>query len=177
MKPKTPTPDKTETRYLPVKLTDDEQRSKGQDLARAAQKHEQEIANKKSTGAQLKAAVDSAAANVALLSSVVASGEEVRPVICSWHLFVPSPGKKQLVRDDNGDVVETRDLTEHDTQRRFPGIVEAATREPKPMTPENAREELKALAEDNATDDDKAKERKARRAKAERERRARKKSE
>lgn len=124
---KTDTPPlKTETRQLPVKLTDNELRERGQDLARAAQKHEQEIATKKSTGAQLKAAVDSAAATVALLSAVVASGEEVRAVVCEWHLFDPKPTKKSLKRQDTGATVEVRDLTPDDTQRNLPGILSAA---------------------------------------------------
>lgn len=119
-------PLKTETRALPVKLTQDEIRIKGQDLARAVQKLEQEVALKKSTTAQLKAACDSAAAAAALLSAIVASGEEVRPVLCEWHLFDPKPTKKSLKRQDTGAVVETRDLTPDDTQRTLPGVLSEA---------------------------------------------------
>ncbi len=122
---------KTETRSLPVKLSMDELRVKGQDLARASQKHEQELASKKTTNAQLKAAIDSAAAQVSLLSNVVASGEEVRTVICEWRLFTPKATKKSLVRQDTGETVEIRDLSMDDTQRQLPGILSAADAEKK----------------------------------------------
>lgn len=132
----------TESRQLPVKLTKEEILEKASELARATQEHERAINVKKVTSAQLKNDVDDKANNVKMVAEIVASGHEVRPVQCEWRFAQPKNGKKQLVRLDTGDVVETRDMVGDDYQGELKTVVEEAEAQqpPKPAGPNDIRD-------------------------------------
>lgn len=105
-----------DTRHLPVPLTEPELLDFGQQLARACKEHEHAENQRKLTAAQLKGDVDSKAATVDRLTSIVSSKEEVRKIACLWQMNTPKPGQKSLIRLDTQASIEMRDMTGEDVQ-------------------------------------------------------------
>lgn len=108
------------TRQLRVTIVDRERIELGRQLAEAAQKLETIAEDKKSAMAQFSADKSAAEAKIGSLSNQIANGYRVEAVKCSWLFDSPEVGKKQLVRMDTKEVVETLDMTDADKQGDLP---------------------------------------------------------
>lgn len=112
------------TRELPVRLTDDEKRQRGHDLARA----EQELQDfndreRKARLAELKAKETDIRARITKLSSIVVTGTEIRQVACRAEADFKN-GRAFLFRNDTGERVGDRALSENERQ---PSLLPAGT--------------------------------------------------
>jgi hypothetical protein len=104
------------TRELPVKLNDEEKRSRGLDLARAEQElqdfNERE---RKSKLADLKAREAEIKARIAKLSGIVVTGSEIRNVACRAEADFVN-GRAFQFRNDTGERIGDRALREEERQ-------------------------------------------------------------
>ena len=136
----------TTTRSLSCKLTDDELRAIGRNMA-----HEVELAqaaenNKKSVQAQFKATIEAHMANISLASKKINTGVEYREIECDI-VFDYDLGIRYLQRRDTGETVESRLLTKEEKQRSFSfageldASVEAGTRKLNGSAPEVVHQE------------------------------------
>lgn len=108
------------TRQLRVNLNDKERIELGRQLAQSSQKLETIAEDKKAAMAQFKADQSAAEAKIASLSQQIANGYRLDQVRCEWLMDSPEPGKKQLVRMDTKEVVETLDMIDADKQGDLP---------------------------------------------------------
>lgn len=109
-----------EVRRIPVDLSDKELLEKGNELADILQKIECEEANTELIKADIKArmsALEAQRANVVLL---ITSKKELRDVRCSIVVDRKNKGMVKIVRNDNGQVVGTREMTGDERQRSLP---------------------------------------------------------
>lgn len=107
-------------RQLRVNLTDKERIELGRQLAQSSQKLETIAEDKKASMAQFKADESAAQAKIATLSQQIANGYRLDAVRCEWLLDTPEVGKKQLVRLDTKEVLETLDMNDADKQGNLP---------------------------------------------------------
>lgn len=108
------------TRQLRVNLTDKERIELGRQLAEASQRLETIAEDKKSANAQFAADKSAAEAKIGALSNQIGSGYRLDQVRCDWLMDSPEAGKKQLVRLDTKEVIETLDMTDADKQGDLP---------------------------------------------------------
>ena len=109
---------KVETRELPCKLTDEELLKYGKEFAESVNKLNRLEDSKKSYVSQIKAQIESAQAQVNLLSNKIATGEEYRKVECNikWDWV---NGEKSIIRTDTGEIVQTVIITEEEKQEQL----------------------------------------------------------
>lgn len=104
-------------RILQCRLTEDEQRERGQALALARGERNEREADRKAKAAALKALVDEADEEVDRLAAIVRSGQEPRPVECLDRVH----GYEVVtVRLDTGEEVSRRAATDADRQMALP---------------------------------------------------------
>lgn len=103
---------------LPVQLTQDEITERGQRLAAVDGEIESHLQREKEVKANLKATRSRLEAERSLLSMVVRNREEARPVRVTLH-GDHEAGLVFEIRDDTGEVVRTRPLTDDDRQLRL----------------------------------------------------------
>ena len=100
----------TVTRYLPVKLTEDEITERGRTIAERLKKKSGLEAEKagitRSFGEQIK----DINGEIKALSDSISKGEELRPVKCSERLDTANKTYR-LRRNDTGEIVEERPMT------------------------------------------------------------------
>jgi len=113
-------PKQETVRQLRVNLTDKERIELGRQLAQSSQKLETIAEDKKASMAQFKADQSAAEAKIATLSQQIANGYRLDQVRCEWLLDTPEVGKKQLVRMDTKEVIETLDMIDADKQANLP---------------------------------------------------------
>lgn len=102
-----------QTRRLPVKLTAAEVKAKGEELARAVDAYNvRELQNKEQAKANAEALKDMRAA-ISKTAVIVDTGVEHREVTGVW---VRDGLRKNWVRDDTHEIVETRDLEADELQ-------------------------------------------------------------
>jgi hypothetical protein len=106
---------KTETRSLMCRLTDDEQRVRGVDLADQQKLLADLTEQKPAIGDQIK----DAQAKIDRLAETVKHRQEERPVTC---LMTPdySADSMTITRTDNGEIVAVRQLTHGERQPELP---------------------------------------------------------
>lgn len=106
---------KTETRSLMCRLTDDEQRVRGVDLADQQKLLADLTEQKRAIGDQIK----DAQAKIDRLAETVKHRQEERPVTC---LMTPdySADSMTITRTDNGEIVAVRQLTHSERQPELP---------------------------------------------------------
>lgn len=121
----------TETRNLPVKLSEDELAGKAQELAESVSEEEQQReafaaweSTMKEAAKAKKAGIYLAHAETVRLGEIVETGIENRDTPCSW-LYTKEAA--YLKRDDNGELVQVRDLRADEKQAV---IGEAVVQEP-----------------------------------------------
>jgi hypothetical protein len=110
----------TETRHLPVKLTEEELAAKAQELAESVAREEEmreafaawESTMKEASKAK-KAGIYLAHADTVHLGEVVETGVEERVVACTW---LYSADSAFLRRDDTGELVQVRQLRDDERQ-------------------------------------------------------------
>jgi hypothetical protein len=107
------------TKSLPVKLTQDELLQKSRELAGTVQDYATEESRQTDIKAQLKARLTELDAKRTQLAIVVARQEEYRDVRCEV-VADPRTLMAHITRDDTGEVVETRRLTETERQDVLP---------------------------------------------------------
>ncbi len=104
-----------ETRTLPVELTDDELLQRGDELARAIQAVREEERHQKAQREAMKDALASLQGDCARLAQVVRERAEPRSVGCRIvHDYAANA--VQLVREDTGEVIESRAMSDHERQ-------------------------------------------------------------
>lgn len=108
------------TRQLRVNLTDKERIDLGRKLAEASQKLTSINDDKKAAMAQFAADKSAAQAKITTISQQIENGYRIESIRCEWLLDTPTTGKKQLVRLDTKEVVETLDMVDADKQQNLP---------------------------------------------------------
>lgn len=110
----------TETRNLPVKLSEDELAGKAQELAESVSEEEQQReafaaweSTMKEAAKAKKAGIYLAHAETVRLGEIVETGIENRDTPCTW-LYTKEAA--YLRRDDNGELVQVRDLRADEKQ-------------------------------------------------------------
>ena len=106
------------TRLLPCKLTDDELREYGQDLAKVRQDILTEEARQVSLKQQLKASLTELEARSLRLSSMIARGEEARDVEVEPRLDFRKSEYCEI-RADTGERISERLITEEERQEHL----------------------------------------------------------
>lgn len=124
----------TDTRHLPVKLTEEELAAKAQELADSVREEEEEREAFAAWESTMKEAAKAKKAKIYIahqetvdLGEIVESGLETREVRCSW-LYTASTAF--LRRDDTGELVHVRDLREDEKQATLPGTGGEVVQEP-----------------------------------------------
>lgn len=113
------TPKASETKekvYLPCKLTEEDLKQRGKQLASSHTSLEVLAQRKKEFNDQIKSQSAGIAAQVALLSQEIQTGIEHKDVVCYWIFDDPQPGDKTLIREDTGEIVRIEEMTEDDLQ-------------------------------------------------------------
>ena len=127
---------KPHTRMLPCKLTDDELREYGQDLAKVRQDILTEEARQVSLKQQLKASLTELEARSLKLSSMIARGEEARDVDVEPQLDFKR-GTYCEVRLDTGERIGERAVTAEERQENL------LFEKPEPEKPESEKRTAK----------------------------------
>lgn len=106
------------TRELPCKLTDDEVRTRGIDLARATSEHLAIQENKKAAAKGFKDELDTVNTRIYKLKNMVQHGVEIRDVSVECRIDAHL-GVITFTRSDTGDIVEKRPATFAELQGEF----------------------------------------------------------
>lgn len=108
-----------ETRTLPVTLTDSELLERGDQLARAHQAVTDEEARQKTEKERMKDALGELEGAVRRLARIVRDKAEDRDVECRIvHDYLANA--VQVVREDTGEVIESRAMSDHERQLGLP---------------------------------------------------------
>lgn len=99
-----------------TKLTDEERKTKGIELATMNNDMMSLDEQAKATANDFKERIGGFAANVRVLSHIVSRGEEIRDVECTVRFGVPDKKHKTIVRDDTGETVAVEEMNEFDLQ-------------------------------------------------------------
>lgn len=100
---------------LPCKLSDDEVRLRGIDLAEAAKEHIDLQDAKKVTAKVFKDRIDAINKKIFELKDAVRNAVEVREIECELQ-YDYYMGKVTIVRMDSGEIIEVRAMTPKETQ-------------------------------------------------------------
>ncbi len=106
----------TESRFLRVPLTEDEQRERGQQLARAFQELGDAETTHKTEKDRMKDVEGRIAGHISKLATIVREGFEERSVPVEMRIDV-GLGMVEEIRTDTGEVVRTREATRDDKMR------------------------------------------------------------
>ena len=107
--------EKRVTRILPVKLTTREVVERGQLAAQVIRQIDDVDRVKKQAAADAKESSDRLESELRRLSYIVEREEEDRTVECFWR-FDFMKNEKNLIREDTGEVVETKAMTDEERQ-------------------------------------------------------------
>jgi hypothetical protein len=105
-------------------LSDDERRTYGIKLATTLEDIETVEADKKRQTDHFKDRIAGLQANADQLRHKVSTGQEWRDIECTVIFGQPTPDRKQIIRPDTGEVVETTWMTESEKQRELPLVIE-----------------------------------------------------
>jgi hypothetical protein len=110
---------KTESRNLPVKLTEMELRERGDSLAAVIQDLTAEESRQIDVKTQMKARLTELDAKKSQLAITISRREEYRDVLVEiWHDY--DRMKVCVVRRDSGEEIHTRAMTQEELQRPLP---------------------------------------------------------
>lgn len=105
------------TEYLKYQFSEEETRENAKRLARKNQEIAELELKKKQLAADLKAEMDTAAADAARLARWVNDEYDFRMVDCEIMLNSPREGQKTMFRLDTGEVVKTEKMTADEMQQ------------------------------------------------------------
>lgn len=108
-----------ETRNLYVTLTEAELRGYSDELARVTTQYFETEAEKKSVMASFKDKLDKMDLDTRVLSRVISTRREMRPVECEWTRDYEAQ-MTFLYRLDTGEMIDKRRLTEDELQEQLP---------------------------------------------------------
>lgn len=116
MKTNTNTIPDTISKSLLCKLTDEQRKDFGIKLATTLEEVQRVEEEKKRNADHYKDRIGGLQATADELRRKVSTGQEWRDVECTVEFDDPTPGIKSVVRIDNGEVVETKAMTDADKQ-------------------------------------------------------------
>jgi len=79
--------------------------------------------DKKRVTSDFSAKVQAAQAEISVLTNKITSGYEFRMVPCLERLGAPEPGRKEVYREDTGELVAAEDMTPGELQRQLEIVV------------------------------------------------------
>lgn len=103
------------THTLPCKLTDEEQRQRGIQLAEREIEYEQVLEEKKKSGDAYSATAKSLRTRITELTAAVNDKQEDREIEVVWDLDYKTK-EKRLIRQDTNEIIEKRTLTADELQ-------------------------------------------------------------
>lgn len=104
---------------LKTKLSESELKEYAKTLSEKYIEHGQLEADKKSVVSEYKSKTDTIEGQMGLLSQKVSTQHEWRDVDCHWA-YNWNTDKKQLIREDTGEIVREEKITQADRQKLFP---------------------------------------------------------
>lgn len=107
--------DRKENRELPVKLTEDQLLKVARKMVEVEDKIGGFTTKKKDSADYYKGLIDVEAKKVRDYASMIRSGEMYKDISCTVY-FVQEGMKVETIRDDTGEVVESRPMTDHEKQ-------------------------------------------------------------
>lgn len=132
-------PQNTEVRNLEVILQQHERLDLAMENSRHGLEKDQLEDNKKAAASRYKAQIEEVEATIRRNNTIISSGRREKDLKCEWLYEVAGfdsdgnqiehPDKKTLIRLDNGEVVEIRDITENERQAALP-LEDAAEEQP-----------------------------------------------
>jgi hypothetical protein len=119
---------RTYTATKPCRLTDDERRTYGINLAHILETIDDEIAKHESVKREMKASLADLEAQRMMLATKVRRGEELREV--EIEVCASDDGRVQEIRKDTGEIIVTRAPSDEERQLRLrlPATDESALR-------------------------------------------------
>lgn len=102
-------------RMLPCKLSHDEVENKGKALAHAYDEYCRIEEQKKAQNSVFKEQLDAARDEMGVLRTLIKTGYEARVVTCVW-VYEWSAGKRAMVRQDTGQVVDEQAIPAEELQ-------------------------------------------------------------
>lgn len=106
------------TQFLPVALTEEEIKVKGEQLAKKIDAHTKVEEEKKQTNSEFTKKLKESSAEIRHLARQVETGQEYRDVPVRPEFF-PSKNLCKLYREDTGELVGTRPMTSEEYQQEF----------------------------------------------------------
>jgi hypothetical protein len=132
-------PDNKEKRRLEVQLMTQERLMLAEENARLGSQVDQLEEDKKASASRYKADIEARQSMIRCNNTYIASGKRDKDVDCEWIYEIAGfdsdgnqiehPDKKTLIRLDNGEVVEIRDISENERQAALP-LEDAAEEQP-----------------------------------------------
>ena len=110
--------DKKETRELKCVLTDEEILTYSKGLAKKQQDKSQADMEKKAAASFHKEKIERFESEINTVSRNVTNGYEFRDVECEWG-YDWADGKARLYRNDTGELVDTRAISEYERQQHL----------------------------------------------------------
>lgn len=104
-------------RFLPVELTEDERMDIAIKLSENLAGLEKLEDEKKAKVAEIKLKTDALDAQISHQHKAVLTGTEEREVACEWVYNLPVRGMKSLIRLDNNQAVDEKEMTDWDRQQ------------------------------------------------------------
>ena len=108
----------TEERSLKCILTEEQVLAYSREMAKTQQDRIETELQKKSVMSDFKDRIERADLILSTLSRKVANGYEHNSIKCAWS-FDWEENKKFLYRSDTGELVDSREITEHERQQLF----------------------------------------------------------
>ena len=129
----------TENRALKVILSQKEREEHTQELARSIGDITNLEEDKKASASRYKAQIEEKQARQNRLSTLIQHGWDERSVKCAWHFetsgkdadgnIIYHPEHKSLIREDTGEVVEVKPMSEADFENKELALLPASSEE------------------------------------------------
>lgn len=106
------------TRELPVQLSEEELKIKGEELAKMIESHTATETEKKRVVKDYSDRLKESSEQIRKTARIVQTGKEDREVLIK-HEYLPSKNLCRIYREDTGDLVESRSMTAKEYQLEF----------------------------------------------------------
>jgi hypothetical protein len=123
------------TELLRCDFTPDEWAESARQLATATRLRSELEQEKKEIDSQYKAKIEEQIGRASKLAALLGAGYEMRNVPCEIIVDKPEPGQATIVRQDTGEIVRTRPMTDMERQAVLDFMVNHPAEEPKPPEP------------------------------------------
>ncbi len=105
--------------YLQYNFTEDEIKEMSNELAYKTKELEQLENAKKSLVAEFNSKIQSSKTTISNLANNISNGFDYREIECTVFYNEPQSGLKQIVRNDDGTIVRTENMTEDEMQEEM----------------------------------------------------------